>query len=73
MAGTRPRIFISSTVYDFRDLRSALKFWLEEFGYEVLLSEANDFPQNPSDGSYDSCLDVIDGCDYFVLLVGSAL
>lgn len=43
----KPVVFISSTIYDFRDLRSALKFWLEEFGYEVMASEWNDFPQIP--------------------------
>jgi hypothetical protein len=37
---TKPAVFISSTVHDFRDLRSALKFWLEELGYEVMAKYA---------------------------------
>jgi Domain of unknown function (DUF4062) len=65
----RPRIFICSTVIDFRDLRSALRFYLEQFGFEVLMSEANDFPQQGGN-SYQSCLDVIDTCDFMILLVG---
>ena len=64
------RVFVSSTVYDFRDLRSALKTWLEEYGFEVRMSEMNDFPQSPDCNSFPSCLRAIDDCGYFVLLIG---
>jgi hypothetical protein len=67
---SRPRIFVSSTIYDFGDLRSALKLWLEGFGYDALLSELNDFPQTPDANSYESCLKAIDASDYFILLIG---
>jgi hypothetical protein len=67
----KPTIFIASTVYDFADLRSALKPWLEEQGYEVLLSDTNDFPVNRSQSSYQACLDAISRCNYFILLIGS--
>lgn len=66
----RPRVFISSTIYDFHDLRSALKYWLEESGYEVLMSESCDFEKDSSKNSYDACLETIKECDYFVLLIG---
>lgn len=66
----RPRVFISSTIYDFRDLRSSLKFWLEELGFDVLLSEHNDFPVQVDLNSYETCLNSIDGCDYLIVLVG---
>lgn len=65
-----PRIFISSTIYDFRDLRTALKFWLEELGFEVYLSEQNDFPVQSDLNSYETCIQAINDCDYFILLVG---
>jgi hypothetical protein len=67
---SKPKVFISSTIYDFHDLRSALKYWLEELGYEVLLSEFNDFPVNPDKNSYQACLEAIDTCHYFILLIG---
>jgi len=70
MENGRPQVFVSSTIYDFRDLRSALKLWLEEYGYDVLMSEFNDFPQVPDQNSYKSCLRAIDQSDYFVLLIG---
>ena len=64
-------IYISSTIFDFEDLRSSLKYWLEEQGYEVLLSESNDFPVDRSKNSYQACLDSIERCEYFVLFIGS--
>jgi uncharacterized protein DUF4062 len=71
MNGNKPTVFVCSTIYDFRDLRSALKLWLEEYGYEVLLSEFNDFPQLPDQNSYTSCLQAIDQSDFFILFIGS--
>jgi len=65
------KIFISSTIYDFKDLRSSLKYVLEEFGYTVFLSEYNDFPIINDTDSYNNCLKVIEQCDYFILLIGS--
>jgi hypothetical protein len=52
MQGNKPRIFISSTIHDLKDLRSALAYWLEEFGFDVILSDQNDFPQKPVMNSY---------------------
>ena len=70
MSSNKPKVFVSSTIYDFRDLRSAIKYWLEQHGYEVRLSDQNDFPQDPALNSYDSCLQAIDDSDYFILLIG---
>jgi len=66
----KPRIFISSTIYDFADLRSALKYWLTEAGFDVQMSEHSDFDKNSSINSYEACLETIATCDYFILLVG---
>ncbi len=69
----RPTFFISSTIYDFSDLRSAIKFYLESLGCEVLASEYNDFGVNSKSHSYQACLDNIQRADYFVLLIGSRI
>lgn len=66
-----PKIFVSSTIHDFSDLRSALKYWLEEMGFEVYMSEYNDFKKDSSENSYDACLEAISNCDYYILLIGS--
>lgn len=67
----KPTVFVSSTIYDFQDLRSGLKFWLEELGFDVMLSEFNDFPKTPDQNSYDACLAAIAKADFFVLLIGN--
>ncbi len=65
------KVFISSTIYDFKDLRSAIKYWLSELGYEVYMSEYSDFPRNAEDNSYQTCLSTIEQCDWFILLIGN--
>lgn len=67
----RPTFFISSTIFDFQDLRSALKFYLEEQGCKVLASEYNDFTKPLDQHSYQACIDAIHAADYFILLIGS--
>lgn len=71
MANRKPRIIISSTIHDFRDLRSALRHWLQELGYDVQLSEYNDFVKDLDQNSYDACLDAVRRSDIYILLVGS--
>ncbi len=66
-----PTFFLSSTIYDFKDLRSALKFYLEEQGCTVLASEYNDFLKPLDKHSYEACLKAIEQADYFVLLIGT--
>lgn len=66
-----PKVFISSTIYDFSDLRSALKYWLNELGFDAQLSECNDFQKDVTINSYEACLHSVSECDYFVLLIGT--
>jgi hypothetical protein len=65
-----PRVFVSSTVRDLGDLRSAVKFWLEESGYTVYTSEATDFPAPADRRAPEAAMSVIADCEYFVLIVG---
>jgi len=67
----KPTFFISSTIFDFKDLRSALKYYLEEQGCTVLASEFNDFVKPIDSHSYEACLASIQNCDYFILFIGS--
>jgi Domain of unknown function (DUF4062) len=67
----RPSFFFSSTIYDFKDIRSALKYFLEQQGCSVLASEYNDFPKPLDKHSYDACLHALNKADYFVLFIGA--
>jgi hypothetical protein len=66
----RPTIFLSSTVHDFADLRSALKDYLELRGCRILASEFTDFTRPLDKNSYDACLATIEQADLFVLFIG---
>lgn len=68
-----PVFFISSTIYDFKDLRSSIKWWLEQNDYSVNASEYNDFQKPLDNNSYDACLRAIDNSDYFILLIGDRI
>jgi len=65
-----PTFFLSSTIYDFSDLRSAIKYHLEQQGCRVLMSDQNDFPKPLDIHSYEACLKAIAEADFFVLLIG---
>lgn len=67
----RPTIFLSSTIYDFRDIRSAIKDYLESRGCRVLASDQNDFDKDLNPHSYEACLKAIEQADVFLLLIGS--
>lgn len=66
----KPKIFVSSTILDFVDLRGAIKFYLEEFGYDVQMSEYPNFNVSQDKASFDACLENIKNCKYFILIVG---
>jgi hypothetical protein len=67
----RPTFFLSSTIYDFSDLRSAVKHLLEQQGCIVLASEYNDFNKPLDVHSYQGCLDSIAQADFFILFIGT--
>jgi hypothetical protein len=66
-----PTFFLSSTIYDFQDLRSAIKYYLEQQGCRVLASDQNDFPKPLDKHSYEGCLKTMSEAEYFILLIGS--
>ncbi|MBI5934543.1 MAG: DUF4062 domain-containing protein [Chloroflexi bacterium] len=71
MTPKRPSIFISSTIHDFKDLRSALRFYLESLGFDVYLSDFNDFPKPLDANTYEATLETLRSADFYILLVGS--
>jgi hypothetical protein len=70
MTDKQPSIFISSTIYDFRDLRSSLKYYLQSLGYYVYLSEFNDFPKALDISTFEAALQTLRSADYYLLLIG---
>jgi len=65
-----PRIFVSSTYYDLKHVREIIREFIEDLGYEPVLSEFSDIFYKPGDTVQNSCLREISSCDIFVLIVG---
>ena len=68
---TSPSVFISSTVREFRDLRSAIAYTLRAQGLTVYLSEAADFDVRGDRSAIEECFENIRACDYYILLIGT--
>ncbi|HEY6082288.1 MAG TPA: DUF4062 domain-containing protein [Chitinophagaceae bacterium] len=66
----QPTVFISSVISEFQDLRSALKYFLENSGCRVLMSEASGFGAEPDKDSLVACKQQIAKADYYLLLIG---
>jgi len=68
---TTPSVFISSTVKDFSDLRSAIAYALRTQGYNVYQSDAADFNIKGDRSAFDECFTNIKSSDFFILIIGS--
>ena len=66
----RPRIFVSSTYYDLKHIRSSLDNFIESLGYDSVLSEKGDIAYSPDVPLDESCYREATGTDIFVLIIG---
>ena len=64
-----PKIFLSSTIYDLRDLREVVQSELRKEGYTVLSSEDGSIPVDSSKHSYEVCLQAARDCDCLVAVI----
>ncbi len=65
-----PRVFISSTCYDLKYIRENLKFFIKNLGYEPVLSEEGAIFYDPKLHVQDACLQEVQSCHLFVLIIG---
>lgn len=66
-----PRVFVSSTCYDFREVRQTLRDFISGFGYEPVMSEFGDIFYDYNKHVQDGCLSEIEKCNLFILIVGN--
>lgn len=66
----RPRVFISSTFFDLRQVRDDIGRFIRELGYEPVLFERGDVPYGSKDGLDEYCYREIERCDILVSIVG---
>ncbi|WP_264564695.1 DUF4062 domain-containing protein [Flavobacterium sp. N3904] len=63
------KIFLSSTCYDLVDIRAELERFLKEKGHELLLSDRATFPVEIGIHRHDVCINNVQNCDLFILIV----
>lgn len=69
-AMAKPRVFVSSTYYDLRHIRSSLETFILLLGYEPILSEKGVISYSPDVALDESCYREAASADIFVLIVG---
>ena len=66
----RPRIFISSTFYDLRQVRDDLERSIRELGYEPVRHEAGSVPYSKDERLEAAAYREVELCDVIVAVVG---
>jgi len=66
----KPRIFLSSTYYDLRQIRADLERFIKELGYEPVLNEQGNIPYGKEDRLEDYCYKEINNVDILVSIIG---
>lgn len=66
----KPRIFVSSTYYDLKYIRSSLGIFLDSLGYEAILSEKGHIAYLPDAPLDESCYREVRNADIFVIIIG---
>lgn len=66
----KPRVFVSSTFYDLKHVRSSLDSFITSLGYDSVLSEKGSIAYSPSMALDESCYRDAQSCDIFVLIIG---
>jgi hypothetical protein len=66
----KPRVFVSSTYYDLKHLRSSLENFIDSLGFEPILSEKGDIAYVPDVPLDQSCYREVGNSDIYVLIIG---
>lgn len=66
----KPRVFISSSFYDLKHVRSSLEVFISSLGFDPVLSEKGAIVYSPDIALDESCYREAKACDIFVLIVG---
>ena len=65
------RVFVSSTCFDLGVVRSQLRSFISDIGYEPIMSEYADVLYDPRVHTHTSCITEVASADLLVLIVGS--
>ena len=66
----KPRVFISSTFYDLKQIRIELDKFIESLGYEPVRNEVGDIPYGKDDSLQTYCYREVGNIDIFISILG---
>lgn len=66
----KPRVFVSSTFYDLRHVRSDLEMFIKDVGCEPVLHERGSIPYGKEEALEEYCYREIELCDIIVSIIG---
>ena len=66
----RPRVFVSSTYYDLKHIRSSLENFIESMGFEGILSEKGNIAYSSDIPLDESCYREVENADIFIIIIG---
>ena len=66
----KPRIFVSSTYYDLKHIRTNIEAFIKQMGYEPILFESGDIPFHHDKPLDESCYKEIENSHMQVLIIG---
>lgn len=66
----RPRLFLSSTFYDLKQIRTDLDIFIETLGYDTIRNEEGDIPYGKEEALEEYCYKEIKSIDILVSIIG---
>lgn len=66
----RPRIFLSSTFYDLRQVRTDIDIFIDTLGYEIIRNEEGEIPYGKEEALEEYCYKEIKNIDILVSIIG---
>lgn len=66
----KPRVFLSSTFYDLKQVRADIDMFIENLGYEPVRNEEGDIPYGKDDALEEYCYKEIKNIDVLISIIG---
>ena len=66
----KPKLFLSSTFYDLRQIRTDLDLFVENLGYDIIRNEEGDIPYGTDEALEEYCYKEIKGIDILISIIG---
>lgn len=65
-----PKVFVSSTCFDLKEIRDTISRFIKSFGFEPILSEHGDVFYHPDLHTHEACIHEVSNCQLFILIIG---